>query len=75
MPGKGFIVRERHRTLLTLHALAMIAGLLACAFANRRYSPESLWVKWVALAWGALFAAHLWWFSRATLATMGRSRR
>ena len=75
MPGKGFMVREQHRTLLTAHALLMISGLLLCAFANRRYSPERFWVQWVALAWGALFLAHLWWFSRGTLATMGRSRK
>jgi len=75
MPGKGFMVREQHRMLLTAHALVMITVLLGCALANRRYSPDRFWVQWVALAWGSLFLAHLWWFSRGTLASMGRSRR
>ena len=71
-PSKGFLAREQHRVLLTIHALLMITGLLACAFLNRRLSPERLWVQWVALGWGALFLAHLAVFSRGTLATMGR---
>jgi ABC-type Fe3+-siderophore transport system permease subunit len=74
MPGKGFLVREHHRALLTLHALAMICGLSLCAVLNRRFSPGHFWVQWVALAWGALFVVHLWVFSRDTLATMGRRR-
>ena len=69
------MVREQHRMLLTAHALVMITGLLGCALANRRYSPDRFLVQWVALAWGSLFPAHLWWFSRGTLASMGRSRR
>ena len=74
MAGRGFLVREQHRTLLTIHALVMISGLLACAVINRRLSPERFWVQWVALAWGGLFLAHLWVFSRGTLATMGKRR-
>lgn len=74
MPGKGFLVRESHRVLLTIHALVMIFGLLACALLNRRFSPDRFWVQWVALAWGSAFLAHLWVFSRGTLATMGRRR-
>ena len=58
--------------LLTVHALVMITGLIACAFVNRRWSPERLWVQWVALVWGAIFLAHLAVFSRETLATMGK---
>jgi ABC-type Fe3+-siderophore transport system permease subunit len=73
-PSKGFLAREQHRVLLTVHALLMISGLLACAFLNRRFSPEHLWVQWVALAWGALFLVHLLVFSRGTLATMGKRR-
>ncbi len=73
MPGRGFLVRENHRVLLTIHALVMVSGLLACALLNRRLSPERLWVQWAALAWGAVFAVHLWVFARGTLATMGRS--
>ena len=61
--------------LLTIHALVMISGLLVCAFVNRRLTPDRLWVQWVALAWFALFLVHLWFFSRGTLATMGRRRR
>lgn len=74
-PSKGFLLREQHRVLLTIHALLMIFGLLACAVLNRRLSPERFWVQWVALGWGALFVAHLAYFSRGTLATMGGSRR
>jgi hypothetical protein len=74
MPGKGFLVREHHRTLLTIHALVMISGLLVCAVLNRRFSPDRFWVQWVALGWGAAFLLHLWAFSRGTLATMGRRR-
>ncbi|HUJ28222.1 MAG TPA: hypothetical protein VLW85_19505 [Myxococcales bacterium] len=73
-PSKGFLAREQHRVLLTVHALVMISGLLACAFINRRYSPDRFWVQWVALSWGALFLAHLAVFSRGTLATMGKKR-
>jgi hypothetical protein len=73
-PAKGFATRERHRVALTAHAFLMIAGLLACAIANRMLSPDRFWVQWVALAWGAAFAVHLWVFSRSTLATMGRRR-
>ena len=61
--------------LLTIHAPVMISGLLACALLNRRLSPDRLWVQWVALGWFALFFAHLWIFSRGTLATMGGRRR
>src|SRR5882672_10446289 len=73
MAGRGFLIRENHRVLLTIHALVMIFGLVACAVLNRRFSPERFWVQWVALAWGAAFLAHLWVFSRGTLATMGRA--
>ena len=48
--------------------------LLACAVLNRRFSPDRFWAQWVAIAWGIAFAAHLWVFSRGTLATMGRRR-
>jgi hypothetical protein len=75
MAGKGFLARERQRVLLTVHALLMISGLLACALLNRRLTPDRFWVQWVALAWGALFTGHLWAFSRSTLATMGKPRR
>lgn|GEM_PF-1354741 len=73
-PSRGFLAREQHRVLLTIHALVLISGLAACAFLNRRFSPDRMWVQWVALAWGGLFAAHLWIFSRGTLATMGGRR-
>lgn len=73
-PTKGFVAREQHRVLLTVHALVMIAGLLACAFVNRVYSPERFWVQWVALPWAALFLVHLAIFSRETIATMGGRR-
>ena len=74
-PSKGFEAREQHRMFLVLHALAMIFGLGACALLNRMRSPGTLWVQWVALAWFALFCAHLWIFSRRTIATMGGARR
>lgn len=73
-PSKGFLAREQHRVLLTVHALVMITGLLACALLNRVYSPDRFWVQWVALVWGALFLAHLALFSRDTLATMGKRK-
>ena len=73
-PSKGFLAREQHRVLLTVHALVMITGLLACAFLNRRFSPDRFWVQWVALCWGAIFLGHLAVFSRGTLATMGKKR-
>ncbi len=73
-PSKGFLAREQQRVLLTVHALVMIFGLVVCAFVNRRFSPDRFWVQWVALAWGALFLAHLAAFSRGTLATMGKKR-
>lgn len=74
-PSKGFLAREQHRILLTIHALLMIFGLLICAVLNRRFSPDQFWVQWVALGWGLIFLAHLALFSRGTLATMGGSRR
>ncbi len=74
-PSRGFMAREHHRVLLTVHALVMISGLLVCALLNRRYSPDRFWVQWVALAWGAIFLAHLAVFSRGTLATMGGKKR
>ena len=74
-PTKGFLAREQQRLLLTVHALLMISGLLACALLNRRYSPDRFWVQWVALAWGAFFLAHLAVFSRETIATMGGKKR
>ena len=74
-PSKGFLAREQHRVLLTIHALVMIFGLLACAVVNRRFSPDRFWVQWVALAWGVVFLVHLAIFSRGTLATMGGGRR
>ncbi|MFL5014562.1 hypothetical protein [Rhizobium sp.] len=74
MAGKGFRVRERHRVLLTIHALLMIFGVLVCAVLNRRFSPDRFWVHWVALVWGVAFLVHLWVFARGTLATMGKAR-
>ena len=74
-PSKGFLAREQHRVLLTVHALVMISGLLACALVNRLYWPQRFWVQWVALGWGALFLVHLAVFSRGTLATMGGRKR
>ena len=74
-PSKGFLAREHQRTLLTLHAFAMIAGLLACAVVNRMLTPDRFWVQWVALAWAGLFTAHLALFSKSTLATMGAGER
>lgn len=71
-PAKGFATRERHRVALTAHAFLMIAGLLACAVANRMLTPDRFWVQWIALPWAVLFGVHLWVFSRSTLATMGR---
>ena len=73
-PSKGFLAREQQRVLLTVHALVMITGLLACAFLNRVLTPDHFWVQWVALAWAALFLAHLAVFSRETLATMGKRK-
>ena len=73
-PSRGFLAREQHRVLLTIHALVMVSGLLVCALLNRRLTPDRLWVQWVALAWGTLFLLHLWIFSRGTLATMGGRR-
>jgi hypothetical protein len=66
----GFDIREGHRQALMLHASLMTVGLLACAFANRMFSPDRFWAQYVALAWGALFVAHLVRFSRRTLASM-----
>jgi hypothetical protein len=74
-PSKGFLAREQQRVLLTVHALVMITGLLACAFLNRVYSPQRLWVQWVALGWALVFFAHLAAFSKSTLATMGGKRK
>ena len=74
-PAKGFATRERHRVALTAHAFLMIAGLLACALANRMLTPDRFWVQWIALPWGAAFGFHLWVFSRSTLATMGGGQR
>jgi len=73
-PSQGFLAREQHRVALTLHAFAMIAGLLTCAVINRMVTPDRFWVQWVALAWGAAFLVHLAIFSRGTLATMGGGR-
>jgi hypothetical protein len=73
-PSRGFLAREQQRVLLTVHALVMITGLLACALANRIYSPDRFWVQWVALAWAAIFLAHLFVFSRETIATMGKRK-
>lgn len=74
-PSQGFLAREQHRMALTLHALVMIAGLVACAAINRMKTPDRFWVHWVALAWGAIFLVHLAIFSRGTLATMGGRER
>ena len=74
-PSRGFVAREQHRVLLTVHALVMITGLLACALVNRVYSPERFWVQWVALGWAAIFLVHLGIFSRETIATMGGRKR
>jgi hypothetical protein len=74
-PSKGFETREGHRMALVLHALVMISCLLALAVLNRMRTPEVLWVQWAALAWGVVFAVHLWVFSRGTLATMGGAKK
>jgi hypothetical protein len=74
-PSQGFLAREQHRVALTLHALVMIAGLLACAVINRMKTPDRFWVQYVAIAWGTLFLVHLAIFSRGTLATMGGRER
>ncbi len=69
------MAREQHRVALTLHAFAMITGLLACAVVNRMKTPDHFWVQWVALVWGAVFFVHLALFSKSTLATMGGQKQ
>jgi hypothetical protein len=70
-PGRAVRVRDAHRTWLTAHFLVLLAGLAAAALANRFVWPDRLFVHWVALGWGAIFAVHLGIFAKATLATMG----
>lgn len=70
-PGRAVRVRDAHRTWLTLHFALACAGLVVAFLANRFLTPETFWVQWVALGWGALFAIHLAIFARSTLATMG----
>lgn len=73
-PSRAFMRRDFHRRWLTLHFVALAIGLVALFLANRFLTPERFWAHWAAAAWGALFAAHLVVFSRATLQTMGRNR-
>jgi hypothetical protein len=49
--------------------------MVGAFFANRMLTPETFWVQWVGLGWGALLALHGVHFARATLATMGGGRR
>jgi hypothetical protein len=64
--------RDFHRRWLTLHFVLLAGGLAALFLANRFLTPERFWAHWAAAAWGAVFAAHVVVFSRATLRTMGR---
>ncbi len=73
-PSPGFLLRERHRQHLTLHAVAMLFVLMVLVALNRRFSPAFIWVHWVAMAWFAIFLVHLAIFSRETLASMTRKR-
>ena len=70
-PSRAFRVRDRHRSWLTIHFVALAVILVAAFIANRSLTPETFWVQWVALGGGLLFAAHLAVFARSTLATMG----
>jgi len=71
-PSRAFRTRDAHRRWLTLHFVAFIGGLVAAGLANRAWTPDTLWVQWVALGWGVLLGAHGVWFARGTLATMGK---
>jgi 2TM domain-containing protein len=66
-----FRVRDAHRGWLIAHFAVFVLGLGVCVALNRALTPETFWVPWVGLGWGAVFAAHLLVFARATLATMG----
>ena len=70
-PGRSVRIRDRHRTWLTAHFFLLAAGLAVAFLVNRFVTPGRFWAQWVAVAWGALFAAHVVVFARATLATMG----
>ena len=73
-PSRAFRTRDAHRRWLTLHFACFLAGMVGAFFANRALTPDTFWVQWVALGWGALLAAHGIHFARGTLATMGGSR-
>jgi hypothetical protein len=75
MAGRAVRIRDSHRTWLTAHFFALVAGVGAAFVVNRFVTPDRLWAHFVAIGWGVAFALHLVVFARATLATMGgRSR-
>ncbi len=66
-----FRARDAHRGWLIGHFVAIVLGLGVAVGVNRALTPQTFWVQWLALAWGAAFAVHLAFFARATLATLG----
>jgi hypothetical protein len=74
-PSRAFRVRDSHRHWLTAHFVVACLGLIAAFAVNRFYTPDHFWVQWLALAWGVAFAAHVAYFARSTLATMGGKKR
>lgn len=75
VPSRAFRKRDFHRRALTLHFVAWLAVLTLGFVVNRRYTPETFWLHWVALAAAIPLAIHGAIFARETLATMGSSDR
>ena len=59
---------DSNRKAFLLNAAAFAVVMPALYLVNREFSPEELWVKWVALFWGLSFVLH-----GATMMIAGRS--
>jgi hypothetical protein len=73
-PSRAFRTRDAHRRWLTWHFVAWMLVLVAAFVANRRFTPETFWLHWVALAAAIALGIHGAIFARSTLSTMGGKR-
>jgi len=61
---------SENKRAFMLNAVAFIVVMPILYYFNMTYSPDELWVQWVALFWGVSFVLHA-----AVMATMDRGPR
>jgi hypothetical protein len=54
-----------------IHLVVMVAGIALATLANREWMPSHAWARWLGIAWGIVFLAHLVYAGVLGLASLG----